>query len=227
MSIVALENDYTAINQIGVDAATQPTKSNDELDQNDFIELLVAQMKNQDPSDPMDSSEFMSQLSQFSVVNGVEDLNTSFESLSLNLTSNQSMQAAALVGRDVLVPGGEGVLVAGSGMSGQISLPAQANDINLKIFNAQGVQVRELALGSGDQGELKFKWDGFDDNGEASAEGIYTITAEALIAGSREAIDVSLETRIDSINLSQDGSESLLNLASGNSVPLSFVQQIK
>ena len=227
MSALAVDNNYAAVNQSSSGLAAQETRSNNELGQSDFIELLVAQVKNQDPSKPMDSSEFMSQLAQFSVVSGVEDLNTSFESLSLNLTSNQSMQAAGLVGREVLVPGGEGVLVAGSGMSGQIILPAQANDINLKIFNAQGVQVRELVLGSGERGELKFKWDGFDDNGDASVEGVYTITAEALISGNREAMDVSLETRIDSISLSQDGSESLLNLASGDSVPLSFVQQIK
>ena len=225
MSALAINNDFSAISQIGNEAANNENPN--ELGQNDFIELLVAQVKNQDPSKPMDPSQFMNQLAQFSTVNGIQELKTSFEDLAANLSSNQSMQAAALVGRDVLVPGGEGLLAAGSGLSGQIDLPSSANDITLKIFNAQGVQVRELPLGSGAEGELKFKWDGFDDAGDFVASGNYTIQAEGLIGGTREAMNVSLESRIDSVTLSKDGSGTLLNLASGESVPLGFVQQIK
>lgn len=225
MSALAINNDFSAISQAG-NQSEKKEKPN-ELGQNDFIELLVAQVKNQDPSKPMDPSQFMNQLAQFSTVNGIQELKTSFESLSANLSSNQSMQAAALVGREVLVPGGEGLLTAGKGISGQIELSSSANDVTLKVFNAQGVQVRELPLGSGAKGEMKFKWDGFDDVGEAVPPGAYTIKAEALIAGTREAIDVSLESRIDSVTLSKDGSGTLLNLASGQSVSLGYVQQIK
>ena len=73
--------------------------SSQELNQTDFIELLVAQVKNQDPSKPMEPSQFMNQLAQFSTVNGVQELKGSFDGLAEKLSSGQSIQAAGLVGR--------------------------------------------------------------------------------------------------------------------------------
>ncbi len=223
------ENNFSALNPVSNNTAQE--KSNDELTQADFIELLVAQVKNQDPTKPMDPSEFMNQLTQSSMVNGLNDLQTSFDSLATKLTSDQSLQAAGLVGKSALLPGGEGLLTTGSSISGQINLARPASEVTINIFNSRGEQVRTLPLGANGAGDMLFKWDGFKDDGSVAQPGNYLVTADAAIDGNQQAIEVSLESRIDSISINQniDGSSAgtLLNLASGQSVSLNDVKQIK
>jgi len=223
------ENSFSSINAASNNAAA--TKPNDELDQSDFIELLVAQVKNQDPTKPMDPSQFMNQLTQSSMVNGLNDLQNSFDSLATKLSSDQSLQAAGLVGKSALLPGGEGVLNSGGFINGQISLERPASDVTINIFNSRGEQIRSLPLGANGAGDMLFKWDGFKDDGGVATPGNYLVTASAAIDGNQQAVEVSLESRIDSISINQsiDGSPSgtLLNLASGQSVSLNDVRQIK
>ncbi len=198
-----------------------------DLDQADFIELLVAQVKNQDPTKPMDPSEFMNQLAQFSAVNGIQDLNTSFNSLSGQLTSEQALQAAGLVGRDVLIPGGEATLFEAGSISGQITVPQSASNITLKMINDRGVEVRSMALGSGESGELQFKWDGFEDDGSTAPAGRYRLVAEGYINNEQQAFTVAVESNVSSVTLGQDNASTQLNLAGGGSVSLNEVLEIK
>ncbi len=230
MSAHAIQNDFTALNPTTPPKLASASDSTN-LNQQDFIQLLVAQVKNQDPSKPLEPSQFMNQLAQFSTVNGVQDLNGSFNSLAGKLSSGQSLQAAGLVGRSVMVSGGEGILNTGSNISGQVDLPQAAGNLTLKIYNVRGEQLRTLSLGGQSEGDVQFQWDGFDDNGVALPPGRYYIEADALIAGNTQAVEVSVETRIDSITLNQDAagtpSATLLNLESGATVSLNSVQQIK
>lgn len=202
-------------------------KAGAELNQADFIELLVAQVKNQDPSKPMDPSQFMNQLAQFSTVNGVKDLNTSFNSLAGKLTSDQALQAAGLVGRDVLIAGDTATLENGGSIKGRITLPQSAADVTLKVVNAQGAEVRSLPLGSAREGTLQFQWDGFEDDGSAALPGQYRLVAEGLIGGEQQGLDMAVETRVNSITLGQEGAATQLNLASGEIVPLGQVLAIQ
>lgn len=212
-------------------AAGSDPASRTELGQKDFIELLVAQVKNQDPSKPMDPGQFMNQLAQFSTVNGVQELNESFGTLSDKLASGQSIQAAALVDRSVMVEGGDAVLNDKGGISGILQLPEASSGVTLRVYNARGELVRSLPLGANEAGTLQYNWDGFTDSGEAAPQGRYQVTAEALIGGDRQALPVSVATRIESVTLNQDAAgtpqATMLNLASGTSVPLSSVQQIR
>lgn len=228
MEALNIDSSSSLINSTAANNAAA-SKPNDELSQSDFVELLVAQVKNQDPTKPMDPSEFMNQLTQSSMVNGINDLQKSFDSLATKLSSDQSLQAAGLVGKSVLLPGGQGLLTAGGSINGQLNLERQASDVKINIFNTQGELVKTLPLGGHKAGELQFKWDGFSDGGTVLPQGEYLVTAEALIDGDQQAIEVSLETRIDSINLNQNGAQAgtLLNLASGQTVTLDEIQQIK
>ena len=229
MEALNIDNSSSLINSTTNNTAT--TEANDELTQSDFIELLVAQVKNQDPTKPMDPSEFMNQLTQSSMVNGINELQKSFDSLATKLTADQSLQAAGLVGKSVLTPGGQGLFTAGNSINGQVNLERQASDVKINIFNTQGELVKTMPLGGHKAGELQFKWDGFSDGGTVVPEGEYLVTAEALIDGSQLAMEVSVETRIDSISLNQntDGRQTgtLLNLASGQTVTLDEIQEIK
>lgn len=220
-----IDNNFAALNPAV--SKQQEDKGSSGLNQADFMELLVAQIENQDPTKPMDASQFMDQLTQLSTVSGIGDLNTSFNSLANKLSSDQSIQATNLVGRDVLVPGGEGILDEKGAISGSITLPQSASDVNLKVYNAQGEEVRNLQLGGYAAGEVQFQWDGFYDDGSAATAGKYSLVAEAYINSKQQAVELALDTRVDSITLNQNGTGTTLNLASGESVPLSFVQQIK
>lgn len=225
MTTLNIDNTYSSLNPAASKQLQE--KAGSGLNQADFMQLLVAQIENQDPTKPMDPGQFMEQLTQLSTVNGIQDLNTSFNGLADKLSADQSLQAANLVGRDVLIPGGYGVLNDNGAISGTVTLPQSASDVTLKIYNAQGEEVRNLPLGGYAPGGVSFKWDGFYDDGSTAGAGSYAIIAEAFIDGTQQAVEVALDTRVDSITLNQDGTGTTLNLASGESVPLSFVQQIK
>ena len=201
-------------------------KDSTNLDQTDFIQLLVAQVKNQDPSKPLEPSQFMNQLAQFSTVNGIQDLNTSFNSLAGQLTSDQALQAAGLVGRNILIPGGDAVIEEGGSVKGSITLPADAADVTVKVVNTQGVEVRTLSMGSAKAGQLQFQWDGFEDDGSVAPAGQYLIRAEALSGSERVAIEVDLEKKVNSVTLGQDNRETKLNLENGSTVNLNDVLAI-
>ncbi len=232
MSGIDLANALAPANSaIGNSLARNVTsKDKSQLDQTDFMKLLVAQVKNQDPSKPMDPSQFMNQLAQLSTVKGVQNLNTSFNSLAGKLSSSQALQAAGLVGRDVLIAGGTGVLNTGSSIRGQIVLPQSAADVTLKVINAQGAEVRSLPLGSGAAGNMQFQWDGFKDDGSVAPPGQYRLVAEASTGGTTQALSVAIDTRVNSITLSQGGGNGnggvQLNLASGSVVPFDQVLAI-
>ncbi len=230
MEAVRIESSSATINS-GLSSARSVTQPNDELTQANFIELLVAQVKHQDPTKPMDPGQFMSQLTQSSMVNGINELQKSFDILANKLTSDQSLQAASLVGKSVLVSGGQGLLTTGGDISGQINVERHASEVKINIFNSQGELVKTLPLGGNHSDTVQFKWNGFSDAGNAMPAGQYRVTAEALIDGEQQAVAVSLQTRIDSVSLNQsiDGAPagSLLNLANGQVVSLDKIQQIK
>ena len=227
METISLDNSLSALGPNRADVPAAVGKSAEELGQSDFIELLVAQMNNQDPTKPLEPSQFMNQLAQFSTVNGIQELKTAFDSLASRLSSEQSLQAAGLVGRNVLVAVGQGILTSGGTVSGVVDLPQQTSELNLRIINAAGVEVRSLPMGGHDQGPVQFQWDGFADDGSPVIPGRYRVIAEALIDGNLQAIEVEVETRVESITLNQDGSGTMLNLASGDSMPLHLVEQIR
>lgn len=230
MSALSVENSVSPLNSTSLNQATGLEQGSD-LNQADFIELLVAQVKNQDPSKPLDPSQFMNQLAQFSTVNGVQELKTSFDSLAGNLTSDQSLRAASLVGRSVMIPGGDGLLQPGKNVEGHIELSESTPQVTLKVFSSTGELVRTLPMGAQADGQIRFNWDGLDDGGVRASTGKYRIEAEALVDGSAEAMPVSVETHVDSISVNQElaGSPAatVLNLATGESVHLSAVQQIR
>ena len=105
-------------------AAPPASKNNPkELGQDDFMKLLVAQMKNQDPNNPTDNGQFLAQIAQFSMVNGIDKLGSSFDTVAGSMSSTQAMQAATLVGRQVLSETSSGSLLEGQPLGGITEIP--------------------------------------------------------------------------------------------------------
>lgn len=198
------------------------------LGQEDFFKLLITQLRNQDPLKPLASGEFLSQIAQFSTVSGVQDLQRSFRELAGSLYSSQALQASALVGRTVYLPGPDAALDAsGAGVSGQVELAASTGGLTVGIYDGAGSLVRRLALGPQPAGTVAFHWDGLTDAGTPAAPGVYRIKAEAVVGGENVAVDTLVAARVESVTLGHAGQGITLNLPGLGAVDFSQVRRIQ
>ena len=202
------------------------TKPSNDMGQQQFMTLMLTQLKNQDPLSPMDNAQFLSQLAQFNTATGVQDLKSSFSQLSQSLNSNQALQASTLVGRSVLVPSQSGVLASGGTLDGNISLPASTNSLMLNFYDASGTLVRQAPMGPHTSGTVDFSWDGKDDNGSQLPAGVYGVKATAMIDGKQQALNTNVAAHVDSVTIGQSGAAPMLNLAGIGSLDFSKVKQI-
>lgn len=201
---------------------------NKQLGQEDFLKLLVAQMKNQDPSNPADNGEFLSQIAQFSMVSGIDELGTSFKGMSNNYYATQAMQAAELVGREVLTEM-DTVLIEGeeSKVSGVIYVPEYTDGLNIQVRNIHGALVKTIDAGDYRDGDSNFTWDGTNEDGAPVTPGEYTITATALIKGQQYAVPVQTYNRVDSITVDRNSASVALHLQNRHVVSFSQVNQYR
>jgi flagellar basal-body rod modification protein FlgD len=167
-------NLYAALN------GTATTKSTSQADaaQSRFLKLLTTQLKNQDPLNPLDNAQMTSQLAQISTVDGIERLNSTLQSLISDSSNSQTLQAAALVGHGVLIPGSSVGLEKGAAFGG-VELAADADAVTVNITDSNGLLMRSMSLGSVKAGAHTFNWDGNTDAGVAAADGNYTFTVTA------------------------------------------------
>ncbi len=220
----AVQNDLFATLGIGA-TQTQSSHGNDKLLQDDFLKLMVAQLKNQDPMKPMESGDFLGDIAQFGTVSGIQDLQESFASLSGSIQSNQALQAAALVDRRVLVPSAIGQLPSGGSLAGAVELPASTSQLTLGIYDSAGSLVRRISLGSQAAGLAQFQWDGLTDSGSYADPGLYEVRAEALYGGQATAVSSLVEADVRSVTLSGSGGLTV-DLGALGSVNFSQVRQI-
>lgn len=201
-------------------------KSNDSLGQEEFMKLMVAQLNNQDPTKPMDNADFLSQLAQFGTVNGITELQTSFNTLTNSLQSNQALQASTLVGRSVLVPANAVNLTTGGTVDGAIEVPQSSGEVNLIVKDSSGQIVKELSLGAQAEGTTNFKWNGLNDSGNAVPAGRYILEAEAVSRDTTSALSTMVQAKVDSVTLS-GAAGPLLNLAGIGSVGINEIKQVQ
>ncbi len=146
-----------------------------------FMKLLVAQMKNQDPLNPMDNAQMTSQVAQINTVGGIEKLNTTVASLLTAFQSVQSQSAMQMPGRNVLVAG-QSLALAGGQATGGVDLPADAARVQVEILDPAGVVVRTVDLGKSGAGVRSFAWDGKADDGRQLADGNWRMHVAAVDA---------------------------------------------
>ena len=193
--------------------------------QNTFLQLLVTQLQNQDPTNPMDSSQMTSQLAEINTVTGIQQLNTSLSSLSTQLSAGQNAQAALLIGSTVLAPGSSMAVSGGSAPQLGVTLPAAASDVKLTITNSAGQVVNTLDLGAQSAGTVPVTWNGTDTAGNTVADGTYTISASATVNGQAGTATALVASKVQGVIQQADGSASL-SLANGKTVSLSGVGAI-
>lgn len=207
-------------------ASTASSTGTSSLGKDSFLKLLVTQMQNQNPLDPQDNSEFVAQLAQFSSLETMQNLSSTVDSISTQYQSSQALQASSLVGRSVVVDAGATSVDTTAGMTGSVVVPSSSSATTVKVYDSAGSVVRTLDLGTQSAGTASFTWDGKDESGETLASGNYSFVANGSLDGTSTSLTTYLPATVNSVTMGTSGADMTLNLASGNSIALSKVQQI-
>ena len=197
----------------------------EELGKTAFLELMIAQISNQDPLEPAKNEAFIAQLAQFSSVEGIQNLNESMDSLVASMRSSQTIDAAGLVGRNVLIPTSQTALNTNGGIGGAIEVDAEVSGLQLEVRNSSGQVVHAQEFGSQRPGALRFNWDGLDSNGSPVEQDFYTVIARGDVDGVQSTFNVNLPDQIVSVSIQEGGL--IANLAGGGSVPAQQIREIQ
>jgi flagellar basal-body rod modification protein FlgD len=198
---------------------TAATSANDPGSQDRFLKLLVTQLKNQDPLSPMDNAQLTSQIAQINTVTGIATLNTSVQALSSQFLQMQSLQGAALVGKNVIVPGNKLDIADGTAQGG-FELTSAADAVKVEVMNPAGRVVDTLNLGAQSSGMHSFDWaaSGYDNSSNltfkvTATSGATTLNSTALMRDKVDAVSTS-------------GDALVLELDRAGTVPYSTVRAI-
>jgi len=196
-TVAQVSASMAASAQAATDAASAGKTDSDAQDR--FLKLLVAQMKNQDPLNPLDNAQVTSQLAQISTVNGIEQLNRTLGSLRGDVAGLSGMETIALAGRSVLVTG-ELLSLAGGTASGGFELGQAADRIDMTIVDASGLTVHQASLGGAQAGLHTYTWDGRTDSGAPATDGSYQVKLRAYAGDKEIAITALSAARVDGVN---------------------------
>lgn len=202
-SVTNTSNPSAALFSSSNETKTSTTSAAEDMEKN-FLTLLMTQLKNQDPMNPTDANQMTAQLSQISTVSGIEKLNTSMDKLLASYSETQNMQAAAMIGKAVLVAGNTLDLGTGGAVAG-INLEGAAERVTVTINDATGKAVQTQELGKQAAGVLSFMWDGKSDAGTALPAGSYTFSVVA--ANGETAVKSTALTAgmVNAVTLTKDG----------------------
>lgn len=196
-----------------------------DLGKNEFLELMIAQLENQNPLEPQDNGAFISQLAEFSALEEMQQISSTVDSFSDKFQSSQALQASAMVGRNVLVPGAESPLATDGTISGMIDLPSGTSGLSVSILNGSGELVRRIDMGQQFAGSVPFTWDGMNEQGDVMPADRYTIKAESKTSTGSEQLDTLFASQVNSVSIAQGGAVTL-NLAGLGRVPIENVREI-
>lgn len=181
---------------------TKTSKKSDVQEATDrFMTLLVTQIKNQDPTNPMDNSQMTSQLAQLSTVSGINQLNDTVSSLMTNIQASQSLQASAIIGKTVSVQ--SDILnkpTLGASSPFKVDFPSKADSVSIDVVNQAGNVVRTLDVGTQSSGIKDFSWDGLDANGSPALVGNYKLVVNAKLGGAKVTTKSYIESKVEEIN---------------------------
>jgi flagellar basal-body rod modification protein FlgD len=213
------QNVFEQINTTNQSSST--AKSQTEEDSDMFMRLMIAQLQNQDPSSPADTSDFMQQIATMSQVESINKLAQTVETTSKSMLGSQAaLQASAMVGQSVYIAGD--TVEVGTSASpfahGSFNLNTSASDVRIKVYNSSGSLVDTMQLGAVASGEHEFAWQmAFDEDGNPELPaGDYTFTVERLDDNEYSAVDTNLAYQVNSVTLGENGIGMKVNTNAGS-----------
>jgi flagellar basal-body rod modification protein FlgD len=195
------------------DTVSSSSSTTDDLEVQ-FIDLLVAEIQNQDPTDPLDASEYVSQLSQLSMVQSLDSLNTSQTTTNSELTEMSLLAASNLVGQTVTAPASSVTLDADGSVSGQVTLDSAADSVTVYLYDSSGNVVDQTTTTSAEAGSVAFDFTGL-------TAGTYTLSATATTSGTTSDLTTYVNETVDKVSLSDDSVQ--LDVAGVGTVDLSDI----
>ncbi len=216
-----------AVSGISGSQATPPPQLNSStsgLDSDAFLQMLMVQMNNQDPTQPMDSAQIVSQLSDLTMMSGMTEMQSAVADLGSQIYASQALYASALVGKDVMVLANVADLSAGQTVDGEILLPASTNDLKINIYDENDELVATLPLGAQPSGQVEFD---LADLEEPLPEGKYRLEAMGTFDGKEMEVAVVQKTRVNSVVMPGNGQEILVDAEGIGLVPLSYIMEIQ
>ena len=200
------------------------TGAKSQLGQDEFLKLMLSQMKNQDPFKPQDPGAFIAQLAQFSTVSSTQSMQKDIASLTDSLRSSQVIDGTALVGHNIMAVSDTALLGTSGEVNGAVTVPQGASAVNLVITDASGQLVRRMPMTT-QSGLTSFAWDGTTDGGKRAPAGTYRIAAVANIGGGNQQIETQMSSKVGSVTIDPASHALTLNTDLGP-IALSAVRRV-
>lgn len=217
-------NDTSSATKVAASSTTTTDGTSSVDMQNQFLTLLVAQLQNQDPTNPMDNNQLLSQLAQINTVSGIEKLNTTLGSISGQINNTQSLQASTLIGHGVMVPGTEVLVGSETTTPFGVELEQASDAVTATITDSTGKVVQTLDLGALTAGVHAFNWDAKTSDGTTAPDGAYKVSIAASVNGAQQVAQPLNYALVNSVTNSDSGA--LLDLGLRGKASLEDVRQI-
>ncbi|HUK02348.1 MAG TPA: FlgD immunoglobulin-like domain containing protein [Steroidobacteraceae bacterium] len=199
--------------------------ANMQISESGFLKLITAQLQDQNPLQPADPTQFLSQLEGMSEVSSLQSVQQSITGLAGSLQGQQVLNGTSLLGHSVLVPGSVGALSAGGSIGGAVAAPAGATSLIVSIADASGALVNSFAVAPQASGLTNFSWNGTNSSGQAMPAGQYAIKVTANVNGTNQSVSPLVAAQVQSVTLDPSTQSLDLNTDAGT-VPLSAVVSV-
>lgn len=211
-------------------AANEAQAKRTELNQEDFLTLMLTQLKHQDPFKPMDPAQQVGQLAQFSSVSGLAEMNKQISALTDSLRGNQVLDGAALIGRGVIATGNQIYLPEAAdgvarGPQGLVDVPTGASSVQLIVKDATGALVKTQTLPN-TKGLQAFSWDGTNSAGAAAEAGGYQIEVIAKVGDKNVSLTTSVAAHVSSVALDPVTGSLVLDTDPLGEIEMSAVERV-
>lgn len=193
-------------NPVGVNAmaaGSSPIAKNTEVSSDMFLNLLVTQLKNQDPLSPTDNTAFVAQLAQFSQLEGINNLNQNFKNVSESMTALNNFSTAGLIGKNVTVSGNSFSL-QGAPVPLGYELKNPADTVTLTVYDAKGNVVDSTTAKNVPAGDNEFVWDGLDKSGSPLPAGEYSFSVTAGDGTNDRPVETYVSGRVQGVDFFGD-----------------------
>jgi len=215
------------IGNLGLSTANTAAKNASKsatMGQADFLKLMTAQMKNQDPFDPVDNTQMVAQMAQFSSLAGITEMSSTLKAIADKLGATSTQDAVSYVGRTVLTPGNVAYGRASGGIAGAIELGADASNVTVSISDANGQLLHTADLGAQKAGTVSYDWDGKAAGGVDAGAGPFTVSVSANDGSQSVAANGLVWAPVTSVATTSGAA--VLTLPGIGEVPASAVRQI-
>jgi len=208
------------------DVVNAPKVTDEQMGQQQFLTLFTAQLKMQNPLDPVKNEAFVAQLAQFSSLEANISMKQSLDTMVTAMGSDRVMASASLIGKSVAVPDAAVQVTNGVGGQGVIPLPTGAAGLQVNVTDASGNVVRELIYPAQPVGDFSVNWDGTDGAGNVVPDGSYRFSAAGVVGGQTVGLSANAVAKVMAVRTNSADNSLLLEFEGGKTLPLAEVNRI-